>query len=371
MKKRAVVLSILLAASLFVTGCSWSEVRSKFTGEDVDGGAGSGTEETVIAEYVASEYVTVPEYKGIEVDCTVSEEDLQAEIDSFLGDAREEKQVKKGKCKENDTVNIDYEGKIDGEPFDNGSETGRTITLGSSGFIPGFDEGVIGMKVGETKDVPVTFPDDYHEESLKGKPAVFTITLNYISQTITPELSDKLVSEKTEYKTVEEYKKGTMESLKKKKKDDAGTTAYGQIDQEAEKLKDYPADLVKAYSTQIDNYYRGMASSYQMEFEAFLSQMAMDEATYQKYLDEAAQSSVKTQLLTEAIAEKEGITVTEEELKARIKEDVDASGKTEEDLRKSFQDYYGKDMPMDLYYRAFLLQNKVIEFIGQNAKIKE
>ena len=175
MKKRAVIISTLLSVSLMLTGCSWSDIKAKFTGEDT--GANTGASQ----DYVASECVTVPEYKGISVDCTVSDEDLQSEIDSFLQENSSEKKVKKGKCKEGDSVNIDYVGKVDGKAFDNGSAEGQTITLGSSGYVDGFDDGVIGMKVGQKKDIDVTFPEDYQKTSLAGKPAVFTGTLNYIS----------------------------------------------------------------------------------------------------------------------------------------------------------------------------------------------
>lgn len=370
MKKRAVVISAMLSMSLMLTSCggTWDEIKGKFTGND-----GSVVSESAINfdDINPADYVTVPEYKGIEVDCSVGQDEVEAEIESFLGENAKENKIKKGKCKNGDTVNIDYEGKVDGEVFDGGSATDHTMTLGASGFIDGFDEGVVGMKVGEKKDINVTFPEDYQATELAGKPAVFTITLNYISETEIPKLTEKLVKEKTDYKTVEEYKEGTRKTLVQQKKDNAGQTAYGKVEEKVE-VKSYPDALLKVYSAQLDAYYRASAQQYGFtDFNTFLTQSGMDEAAYKSYLDEAAKANAKTQLVTRYIADKEGFTVTDEDIKKEITSNLEASGQTEEDFRKSFEELYGKDMTLEQYYEIVLLTNKVIEFVGQNAKIVE
>lgn len=370
MKKRAVIISTFLAASLMLTGCSWNDIKAKFTGEDGSTQTASGSA-IVVEDYDPEECITLPEYKGIEVDCKVSDEDVQAEIDSFLSDNASENKIKKGKCKEGDTVNIDYVGKIDGEAFDNGSATDQTITLGSSGYIDGFDDGVIGMKPGQTKDINVTFPDDYSAEELAGKPAVFTITLNYISEEVTPELTDKLVSEKTDYKTVDEYKKATKENLKKDKKENAGQTAYAEVEEKAE-VKKYPETLVEVCKSQLDAYYKYTATQYgYSDFDSFLTAMQMNKDTYQDQLKQAAQSIAKTQLLAEAIAAKENISVTDDEVKKEIAAVAEQAGQEEADLKKSFEDLYGEAITIENYYKVTLLTNKVVDFIGDNAKIVE
>lgn len=381
MKRKAVMISAFLAASLMLTGCSWNDIKAKFTGEDTSAPAASGSA-IVIEEYNPEDCVTVPEYKGIEVDCKISDEDLQAEIDSFLANNSTEDKIKKGKCKKGDMVNIDYVGKVDGEAFDNGSATDQTITLGASGYIDGFDDGIVGMKVGDTKDINVTFPEDYgqggeDEEAKKlagkpaGKPAVFTITLNYISETKMPKLNDKLVSEKTEYKTVAEYKEGTRNKLLEDKKKSAGQTAYGEVEQKAE-VKKYPETLVESCKSQLDAYYKYTAKQYgYSDFKTFLSAMQMDEATYNDNLLKAAQSIAKTQILAEAIAAKENITVTDEEIKAEIASVAEQAGQQEADLKKNFEDLYGQAITIERYYKVTLLTNKVIDFVGENAKIIE
>ncbi len=369
MKKRTAIISTFLSVSLFLTGCSWSDITAKFTGADTSGTAAPASTEK---DYVAEECVTLPEYKGIEVDCTVSEEDIEAEIKSVLNDHATEKKVKKGKCKQGDTVNIDFTGKVDGKEFDNGSAEDYSMTIGSSGFIAGFDDGVDGMKVGETKDLKLKFPDDYHQEDLKGKDVVFTVKVNFISETEIPELNDEFVAKNTEQKTVDEYKEVTRQNLVKDKKEQAGQNAYGTVEEKAE-VKNYPESLINVCSTQLDSYYRNyMAPQYGFsDFNTFLTQMQMTEETYQQSLKQAAESIAKTQLVTEAIAAKEGITITEDEIKEQIDTVVSQSGQSEEELRKSFQDLYGTVITLEEYYRVTLVTNKVIDFVGENAKIVE
>lgn len=366
MKKRAVVVSVFLTASLFLTGCSWSDIAAKFTGADTESTQSAGEK-----DYVAADCVTLAEYKGVEVDCTVGDDELQSEIDSALSSHSTENKIKKGTCKKGDTVSIDFVGKIDGKEFDNGSAEDYSITLGSSGFIDGFDDGVIGMKVGKKKDLNLRFPDDYQNEELKGKDVVFTVTLNYISETITPELNDEFVTKNTDNKTVDEYKTATRQNLAQEKKDKAGETAFGTVEEGSE-VKTYPESLVNMCSSQLDAYYRYMSTQYGFEdFNAFLTQMQMTEESYKQMLDQSAQSIAKTQLVAEAIAAKEGITVSDDEIKEQITTAVSQGGQTEEDLRKSFQELYGDVITIEEYYRITLTTNKVVDFVGENAKIVE
>ena len=366
MKKRAVVVSVLLSASLFLTGCSWSDIAAKFTGADTGSTQSSGDK-----DYVAADCVTLAEYKGVEVDCTVSDDELQSEIDSTLSSHSTENKIEKGTCKKGDTVSIDFVGKIDGKEFENGSAEDYSITLGSSGFIDGFDDGVIGRKVGKKKDLNLRFPDDYGKEELNGKDVVFTVTLNYISETVTPELNDEFVAKNTENKTVDEFKTATRQNLAQQKKDKAGETAFGTIEEGSE-VKTYPESLVSMCSSQLDAYYRYMSTQYGFEdFNTFLTQMQMNEESYKQMLDQSAQSIAKTQLVAEAIAVKEGITVGDEEIKEEIANAVSQGGQTEEDLRKSFQELYGDVITIEEYYRITLTTNKVVDFVGENAKIVE
>lgn len=349
-----------------LTGCSWGEIAAKFTGVD------AGDSVSFDADYSVEECVTLPEYKGIEVDCKVADDEIDSMISADLSSKAKENQIKEGQCKKGDTVNIDYTGKLDGKEFDGGTAQGQTITLGSSGYIPGFDDGVIGMKVGETKDLKLKFPDDYGKDELNGKDVVFTVTVNYLSETIVPELNEQFVTENTEYKTVDEYREGKRQELLKDKKAQAAQDAYGQVEEKAT-VNYYPESLVNKCKTQLDSYYRKyMAPQYgATDFSAFLSMMNMTEDTYNQSLKQAAEGIAKTQLVTGAIAKEEGIVVSNEEIQEEIATAVSQSGQSEEEIRKSFEDLYGTVITLEEYYWVTLLTNKVIDFVGENAKIVE
>ena len=150
-----------------------------------------------------------------------------------------------------------------------------------------------------------------------------------------------------------------------------GETAFGKVEENSE-VKTYPESLVNMCSSQLDAYYRYMSTQYGFEdFNAFLTQMQMTEESYKQMLDQSAQSIAKTQLVAEAIAVKEGITVTDEEIKEQITDAVSQGQQTEEDLRKSFQELYGDVITIEEYYRITLITNKVVDFVGENAKIIE
>lgn len=369
MKKRTMIMSTVLSVSLLLTGCSWtswSEISAKFTGVD------KSYVPSFQKDYDVEECVTLPQYKGIEVDCKISDEDIDAVISSDLSAHSTENKITEGTCKSGDTVNIDYEGKIDGTAFDGGTAEDQTITLGQSGYIDGFDDGVIGMKVGETKDLKLKFPDDYHKDDLKGKNVVFTVKLNYMSETIVPELNEEFVTANTDYKTVDEYREGKRQELLKDKKDQAAQEAYAEVEEKAE-VKQYPESLIEICSSQLDSYYRNyMAPQYGFsDFNTFLEQMNMTEDTYKQSLKQAAEGIAKTQLVTGAIAAKEGIEVTDEEVKEQIDTAVSQSGQEESELRKSFEELYGTVITLEEYYWVTLITNKVIDFVGENAKLIE
>lgn len=372
MKKRTAVISTCLAASLLLTGCSWSDVAAKFTGADTPNSLPPAQEQVVSGgDYVAEECVKLAEYKGIEVDCKVSDDEIEEKIQSDLKDHPIVNEIKDRACKLGDKVNIDYSGKVDKKKFDGGTASDQTITLGNSGYISGFDDGVVGMKPGEKKDLKLKFPDDYHEESLKGKDAVFSVTLNYISEEVVPELTDEFVTSNTEQKTVEEYRESIRQQLFEGKKESASQKVYSQVEKKSEITK-YPDSLVNVYNEQLDFYYRNVVAPQYGGFSSFLQyNNNMTEDDYKGKLAEVAQYYAKTQLLTEAIAAKEGIKVTDEEIKGEIDKEVAASGMDEAAVRKEFEGYYGEVISLEEYYRITLIEEKVITFLGENAKIVE
>ena len=171
---------------------------------------------------------------------------------------------------------------------------------------------------------------------------------------------------------MDEFKEATRQKLAQDKKDQAGQNAYSTVEEKAE-VKTYPESLINVCSSQLDSYYRNyMAPQYGFtDFNTFLSQMNMTEETYQESLKQAAQSIAKTQLVTQAIAAKEGIEVTEDEVKKEIETAVSQSGQEEAEVRKSFEELYGTVITLEEYYRVTIITNKIIDFVGENAKIVE
>lgn len=353
MKKTYMAVALALAMATMITGCSSSEVPSvkeMMVGKDK-------------LDYNPSECVSMKEYKGIEVDCTVTDEEVQSEINELLENNK--LQIKKGTCKKGDTVNIDYSGKKNGKKFDGGTAEDQTITLGSSGMIDGFDDAIIGMKVGEKKDAKMKFPKDYGEKSLAGKQVVFTLKLNYISKKAT--FDDAFVAKNTDYKTVAEYKEGTKKSLVEKKKSSAGYTAFETLTKDM-KITNTPQSLHDKWEKIITNDLESNAKSSGVDVDTMLSYYGMDKETY---LKESVENQLKQVLAVETIVQKEGIEITEQEIKDEIKVAVSQSGQEESAYRKSFDEYYKGEQTLEEFIEFNLKAKKILEVLKNNAKLKE
>ncbi len=374
MKKQYTAVALALSAALVLTGCSWSDIKAKFVGGDSASSTSVTSDGQVIVEdYDPNSCITLADYKGVEVDCTVSDDEVQSEIDQLLSDNSTTKKVKKGTAKDGTTVNIDYVGKMDGTEFDGGSGEDYSLTLGSGTFITDLEDGIVGMKVGETKDVNVTFPESYSNTDLAGKDAVFTVTVNYIEKTITPELTDAFIKKNTEYKTISAYKKATKKELAQTKKDSASSTALQTIIDNTS-FDNIPASLQEAQKQQMDNYYRNQVTSYygdSTDFETALGSMGMTSDQYDSMLDSSAESTTKIILVVEAIAAKENITPDDEEINSYLEETVSAAGATVDSYREQYESYYGKAISFEDFSRTSYLYDKVLEFINDTLVIKE
>ena len=143
MKKQYTVIALALSATLVLTGCSWSDIRAKFVGQNGTASSVTVSEDgsVVIEDYDANKVLTLADYKGVEVDVSVTDEEIQEEIDSLLDANKETEEIKKGKAKNGYVVNIDFVGKIDGKEFDGGSGEGQSLTLGEGQFIEDLENG--------------------------------------------------------------------------------------------------------------------------------------------------------------------------------------------------------------------------------------
>ena len=172
------------------------------------------------AEVAVKPEVTLGEYKGVEVeksDVEVTEEDINKEVDKERENNSRTIDVDDRAVENGDIIKLDFDGSVDGVPFEGGKAENYTLTIGSGSFIPGFEDQLIGTKIGEEKDVTVTFPEDYHEKSLAGKEAVFKCKVNAISVKELPEADDEFASEVSEFETLAEYKEDIKKKLTEKK----------------------------------------------------------------------------------------------------------------------------------------------------------
>ncbi len=329
--------------------------------------------------YALEDYVTLGEYKGLEYqepDLTVTDEDLQEEIALRLDDARGSDAysltLTDQPLEVGDVLTVDFLGKIDGVAFDGGEATDAALTIGAGGYIPGFEEGLIGWKVGDTGDLEVVFPADYRQTDLAGKTAVFTITVKSGIRPLTPEYNLDFVTATTDYTTLEEYESVIREELMTLRAQEAATAKenalWNQV-MEGAQFSGYPEEELAARKQENLEYYTAMAQQYELELNEFVSEyFGMDEASFSEYMDTYARTIVEQELVMYAIAKAEGISVSRAEYKERLLEILQEQGyESEADFKaangKSFEEVAGK---VNLQ-KTFLLE-EVIQFIADHAK---
>lgn len=327
-----------------------------------------------------SEYVKVEKYKGVEVDKVapekVTDKDVQAKIDEALESAKTTKDKKKGTVAKGDTCNIDFEGRIDGKTFDGGSATGASATAGDKDkYIEGFESGLVGMKIGESKNLNLKFPKDYGGADLAGKDVVFKVTVNSVVQNIKPKLNDEFVKKNTDYKTVAEYKKGIRKDLEKDAKEAAETSektsAWSKVVSSAE-VKKYPKEELKTAKNSVKENLESYATQMGSDIDSFRAQMGLSEdKDYNKYVKEQAQQTVKNELVLYYIAQKEDIEL-DENPKDALEKMISDAGYDD----SMFESNYGMNIAdyVDAHageYGTSLLSEKVSDFVYSKAKIVE
>ena len=258
-----------------------------------------------------------------------------------------------------DTVNIDYEGYMDGEKFDGGTGNNPSLELGSGSFIEGFEDGIVGHKVGDNFDLDLHFPDPYpNNTDLSGKAVTFIVTLNSITETIEPSLTDAFVAENFQedygWTTVAEMRSGMEEELKEDKIYDYVLTQVDNFE-----VSEVPESMVQYEAGCMKVYYEQFAAMYGMTLDDFVSGYGVSsfEELVEMFREELT-SSARSYLIYQAIAEDKGLTVTDEDIKAEFA-DMDESS------MKDIEDYYG--MP---YIRCMLLNSKVAQLIRSSAVVQ-
>ena len=379
MKKKIAKVLVAGLVGLQLIGCSNqntanTEETQEITAENTEGTENTKSVPIYFEEINAEEYVTLGEYKGLEVvsnAVTIGDEDVDSYIEYMLSMSPGElEEVTDRDVVENgDVANIDYVGKKDGVAFDGGTAQGYDLGIGTGSFIPGFEEGLVGVKKGETVDLNLTFPENYHSADLAGAEVVFTVTVNGIYKEMTPEFTDEYVAGLgiENVATVEEYR-AYMKSMMQESEDEYALqniqTQLLNMATENATVSEAPQELVdRFYNININNM-NYQAMMYGMDLESFVSAYyGMDAETFETETVAAAEISAKQALVCLKIAADENIVVTDEELEAAAKESYTEYGYADMETFKATVDM--KE------YRDSLLLNKIVDFLVENATITE
>ena len=305
------------------------------------------------AEVAVKPEVTLGEYKGLEVpkaDLTVTEEEIEAELKKEQEKNGRTIDVEDRPAQMGDTVTIDFEGSVDGVPFEGGAGKDYPLTLGSNTFIPGFEEQLAGVKLEEEVDVNVTFPEDYNAEELKGKAAVFKCTIHKIETKELPELDDDFAKDVSEFDTLDEYKADVKANLEKKKEADAKRAKEDAAVEKAvaNASMEIPDAMVKSQAAQmVDNFVRRLQAQ-GMSMEQYMQYTGQTLEQMQDQMKPQATKQIQTRLVLEKVAEVENIEASEEKIDGEIQEMAKMYNMEADKLKELLGDFEKEQMKKDL-----------------------
>ena len=318
----------------------------------------------LIADVPVKPDVEIETYKGIKIPefvYTVSDADVDKDIEETRLRLAKDEEVTDRAAQMTDTVNIDFTGKMDGKEFEGGTAQGYDLTLGSHQFIPGFEEGVVGMNIGETKDVPVTFPEDYQAEELKGKEAVFTVTLHKITGKVLPELDEEF-AKKMGSDSVDAYRAKVKERLER----NAASRSLNETENSivTEIAKGAKAEIPQAMIDK-QNEFALQRLEYNLMYQGirlddYLKYLNTTREAYMHTFDEESKRTVLHQLIVEKIIKLENIEATQEEIDEKIAEQAKSVGKEAEEYKKTM------DPRQFEYIESDIKVTKLFNFLKEN-----
>lgn len=340
---------------------------------------GCGSKESTnmpYSSYNLEEYVKVAEYKGLEYEepeVNITQDDIDKEIQERLASHKDTKEITKGTVKDGDTINISFEGKIDGETFEGGTSDSFDLTVGQTSMIDGFVEGLVGQKVGSTVTLDLEFPDPYpNNTELSGKPVTFEINIKCKKEYITPEYDLEFVTNNyPDYDSIEAFEDGVKADLTSQQelKNDSQVrqTLWAQIVEGSEVLQ-YPEEKDNLINDTLQNF-KDDATNQGLEWDAYLAQGGYDEEQLTENISAYAENQVKQELILYAIAKAEGLEVSDDEYKEFMNNMLTEAGFDEE----SFQSYTGQTIEEyceEQGLMSSMLLDKVMEKIVEYANAK-
>ena len=309
------------------------------------------------AEVAVKPEVTLGEYKGVEVeksDVEVTEEDINKEVDKERENNSRTIDVDDRAVENGDIIKLDFDGSVDGVPFEGGKAENYTLTIGSGSFIPGFEDQLIGTKIGEEKDVTVTFPGDYHEKSLAGKEAVFKCKVNAISVKELPDADDEFASEVSEFETLAEYKEDIKKKLTEKKEKEARAKKEAQAVEKA--VENATMEIPDAMiDTQVQSMMEDFARRMQsqgLSLEQYFQFTGMDVKKMHDQMKPEALKRIQNSLVLEAVAKAENIEISDEKVDEEIAKMAEAYKMEVEKLKDLIGESEKDQMKKDLAVQA-------------------
>lgn len=313
--------------------------------------------------------VELGDYKGLEIekqDADLTDEEVDEAINQQLNQLSEMVVKEDGAVEEGDTVNIDFDGYVDGEQFEGGQADSYDLEIGSGSFIPGFEEQLVGVKAGEEKDVNVTFPEEYHAEELSGKEATFKTKVNEIKYKEVPELDDEIANElDSDAETVDQYKENLRKRLAEQKQTEAENVQKEEAIQKAsDNAKiDIPEAMV---NTELDRMLQEFGQRMQQQglsLETYFQISGQDESQLREQMKDDAEARVRTNLTLTAIADKEEIEVSEEDIDKELEKMSEQFNISVEDIKNTLGN-------TDIVKNDVRIQ-KVIDLLVDEAKLVE
>ena len=328
---------------------------------------GTGKNLQFTCEVFVKPDVTLGEYKGVEVKkehTLVTEDDVNAEIEKERNKQAAEVSVDDRAVAEGDTVNLDYSGSVDGVKFAGGTAEGQNLKIGSHTFIPGFEEQMVGMNIGEEKDLNVTFPTEYHAPDLAGKEAVFHVKVNSITETQLPALDDDFAKDISEFDTLDAYKadvRAKLEAQAAERDNNAFTNAVIEKVM-ANATVEIPDAMVERQIDSMVRNFEARLAQQGLKLADFMKYTGQDEKSFRNQYRDQAEKSVRANLVLEAIENVEKFEAAEEEIDAEIEKFAKQIGQNVEDLKKNLTEGDRE------YFKADVIRDKAVKFLCDNAK---
>ncbi|HOW38186.1 MAG TPA: trigger factor [Bacillota bacterium] len=316
--------------------------------------------------------IVLGQYKGLEVkkgSDVADEAEINAEIDAELAKNAEMVLKETGALALQETAVFDFSGTVDGVKFEGGTSENYELVIGSNQFIPGFEEQMIGMNPGESKDVVVTFPADYHEKNLAGKEAVFAVKLHEIKQRVVPTLTDDFVKDLNleGVSSVDEYRAHVRSTIETRKKEqNANRLSNEAVEQAvANATFEVPVEMVQEEVSRLRENTQRQIKQYGLDFATYLKYMGKTEEEYGKDLETEALRNLRTQLVIEAVAKAENFQATDAEIEAKYLEIVEQYKAQKVTIEQAKAAIPTQTIVEEIAFR------KAVDFIGANAVLVE